>query len=103
MRRTTLNTLLLCGGMVWLACKNPFATREPEPPKNSGSRYIPPFSAEIVLENMRNAISDRNTENYLRCFSDSTRTGERFRFEPDAATSNATNPTPAQTGCMMRY
>jgi len=71
-----------------LSCENPFATREPEAPKNSGSRYIPPFAAEIVLENMRNAISDRNVENYLRCFTDSTRTGERFRYEPDAAASN---------------
>lgn len=73
---------------ILFSCENPFATRAPEPPKNSGSRYIPPFSAEIVLENMRNAISDRNVENYLRCFTDSSRTGERFRYEPDAATVN---------------
>jgi len=71
-----------------LSCENPFATRAPEPPKNTGSRYIPPFSAEIVVENLRNAISDRNVENYLRCFSDSTRTSESFRYEPDAATAN---------------
>jgi hypothetical protein len=81
-----LTLLALCAAL--LACANPFATREPEPPKNSGSRYVPPFAAEIVLTNMRNAISDLNVENYLRCFADSTRTGERFRFEPDAATSN---------------
>ncbi|MEK7728255.1 MAG: hypothetical protein AAB354_07550, partial [candidate division KSB1 bacterium] len=81
-----LTLLVFCA--LLLSCENPFATRTPEKPKGTGSRYIPPFSAEIVLENMRNAISDRNVENYLRCFTDSTRTGERFRYEPDAATGN---------------
>lgn len=72
----------------FLSCENPFIPRTPEPPQGTTSRYIPPFSAEIVLDNLRNAINDRNGENYLRCFADSSRTGERFRFEPDAATAN---------------
>lgn len=82
-----LPTLLAFSTMLF-SCENPFATRAPEPPKNTGSRFVPPFSAEIVLENLRNAINDRNVENYLRCFVDSTRAGERFQFEPDAAVNN---------------
>lgn len=81
-----LTLLAICAAL--LSCENPFATRTPEEPKGAGSRYIPPFSAEIVVENLRNAITDRNVENYLRCFTDSTRTDERFRYEPDAASSN---------------
>lgn len=70
-------------------CENPFAVRTPEPPDDSGgNRWIPPFASEIVLENLRNAVADQNVENYLRCFSDSTRTGKRFRFDPEASVAN---------------
>lgn len=70
-------------------CENPFATRTPESPDNAGgNRWIPPFASELVLENLRNAIADQNVENYLRCFSDSTRTGQRFRFDPETAVAN---------------
>src|SRR5512145_2681132 len=70
------------------ACENPFVTRVPEPPEGSGSRWIPPFSAEIVIENLRNTISDRNGENYLRCFSDSSRVSRRFQFIPEITVAN---------------
>jgi hypothetical protein len=70
------------------ACENPFITRTPEPPAGLGSLWIPPFSAEIVIENLRNAISDRNGENYVRCFSDSSRVSRRFQFIPEITVAN---------------
>ena len=71
-----------------LACENPFVTRTPELPEGTGSRWIPPFSAEVVVENLRNAIFDRNVENYVRCFSDSSRTSRRFSFYPEITVAN---------------
>jgi len=71
-----------------LACENPFVTRTPEPPEGTGSRWLPPFSAEVVLENLRNAIGDRNVENYIRCFVDSSRLNRRFRFDPEITVAN---------------
>lgn len=70
-------------------CENPFATRSPDFPDNAGGyHWIPPFASELVLENLRNAIADQNVENYLRCFSDSTRTGQRFRFDAETVVAN---------------
>ncbi|MDZ7268476.1 MAG: hypothetical protein ONB48_12140 [candidate division KSB1 bacterium] len=84
------NLLLTVALMVSVSgCKNPFVTRTPEPPDNAGgNHWLPPFASEVVLENLRNAITDQNVENYLRCFSDSTRTGQRFRFKPETAVAN---------------
>lgn len=80
--------LLACIFFFLLACENPFATRTPEPPAGTGSRWIPPFSAEAAIDNLRNAIVDLNEENYVRCFSDSSRTGLRFIFVPEITVAN---------------
>ncbi len=67
------------------ACKNPFQTRTPEPPKRTQSTWLLPHSPGIVFINLRNALAELNAVNYKRCFSDS------FRFIPEAAVAN-TNP-----------
>ncbi len=85
-------SLILCASVLYfflLACENPFATRTPEAPEGRGSsRWIPPFAAELVVENLRNAIADRNVENYVRCFVDSSRTGRHLQFFPETAVAN---------------
>lgn len=76
--------MALVGVVVLLAaCENPFATREPELPNRSASSWIPPQSPDIVLINLRNALLQKNVENYLRSLVDTTRSTRRFRFEPD--------------------
>lgn len=66
-----------------VSCTNPFSTRDPEVPNRGASTWIPPQSADIVLVNLRNAVLQKNVENYLRSLVDSTRSARRFRFEPD--------------------
>ncbi|MFQ5866051.1 MAG: hypothetical protein ACE5IW_12560, partial [bacterium] len=73
------------------ACANPFATREPEPPEQNASNFITPSTPEIVFINLRVAIEDRNVENYIRSFVDSTRSQRRFTFIPDQGVA-ATQP-----------
>lgn len=70
-------------GALLLGCTNPFVTRDPETPSAGASTWIPPRRAEIVLQNLRNAILERNVENYLRCLSDSSRALPAFRFVAD--------------------
>ena len=65
------------------ACKNPFATREAEPPVASRSRWIPPSQPQDVLENLRNAVVEEHLLNYLKCLSDSLTTGREFTFEAE--------------------
>lgn len=61
-------------------CKNPFATREAEPPTESRTSWQFPTDPLIVLQNMRVAIKEKNVENYMRCLVDSI---NLFRFTPD--------------------
>lgn len=57
-------------------------TRDPQPPGQISSRFIPPTSATIVLDNLIGAIRERNTDNYIRCFVDSNFSSRRFVFVP---------------------
>ena len=72
-------TLLLCFVIV-TSCKNPFATREAEPPSTTQSSWRFPTDPVIVLENMKSAFSEKNVENYMACLVDSN---ALFRFIPD--------------------
>ena len=76
---------LISGLLLWgLACKSPFSTREPEPPDDdSSARFIDASLPEVVFENLEYAFADRNVENYIRSFVDSTRSQLRFLFLPD--------------------
>ena len=60
-----------------------FSTREPEPPEDPRTPWIPPLSPEQVLINLQTAVSGRHVENYVRCFVNSSFSDKRFYFEPD--------------------
>lgn len=62
-----------------------FGTRDPEPPSGGSATFVPPTSPDIVLSNLENAISEKNTENYVRCLVDTLSSGQRFVFFPTAA------------------
>ncbi|OPZ73010.1 MAG: hypothetical protein BWY83_00348 [bacterium ADurb.Bin478] len=74
-----------------LACRSPFATRDPEPPINQQSSWIQPTSSSYVMVNLRNAIAEKNAQNYLRCLADTGKAGRRFLFIPEQSV-NAANP-----------
>jgi hypothetical protein len=59
-----------------------FTTREPEPPNQTRSNFTPPTSPDIVLDNLKSAIAERNTDNYVRCFADPTLSSRTFVFTP---------------------
>lgn len=61
-----------------------FEPREPEPPSQSGSNFEPPYSAETVISNLKNAIAAKNLDNYIACFSDPLRTQRVYTFVPSA-------------------
>lgn len=88
MKRTGV---ILLNFFITTGCVNPFSTREPEPPEQNASNFITPSTPEIVFINLRVAIKDRNVENYIRSFVDSTRSQRRFTFIPDQGVA-ATQP-----------
>jgi hypothetical protein len=77
--------------VILLSCKSPFATRDPEPPQNKQSSWIQPTSAAYVLINLRNAIAEKNAQNYLRCLADTSVVTKEYRFIPEP-TVQAANP-----------
>lgn len=69
-----------------------FETRTPEPPNQGGSSFLPPTSVDMALTNLKNAISERNSTNYLRCFVDTLNSSRRFDYIP-TSTALARFPT----------
>lgn len=67
-----------------------FNTRTPEDPDTGRSTFQPPTQPSIVVSNFRNAISEKNIDNYLLCFSDNSVDSSigKFIFHPsvDAST-----------------
>lgn len=61
-----------------------FDPRDPEPPTQGSGSFLPPVSREIVIENLRNAIAEKNIPNYMKCFSDSAAGLRGFTFVPSA-------------------
>jgi len=80
-------SILFCMLLTLAACRNPFRTREPEPPVVSQSSWIPPLSPDKVLINLQNAIAERNTENVVRCLADPVYSTRTFRFDPNPETA----------------
>jgi hypothetical protein len=74
-----ISVLFLC--CLVSAC-NLFETRTPEKPTTGSSKFIPPTSPDIVLMNLQSAVSDLNTENYMRCLVDTLNASQRFQFVP---------------------
>ena len=58
-----------------------FSTRAPEKPSETGSSFVPPTAPSIVIDNLTNAIRERNTEDYIRCFVDTNFSSESFSFQ----------------------
>lgn len=60
------------------------ATRTPEEPTGNRGTYEPPTSPQIVIENFRNAVIEKNTQNFMLCLADPSRSRVPYIFEPSA-------------------
>ena len=80
--------LLVFTALMLNSCKNPFATREAEPPTEGRTSWQFPTDPILVLQNMKVAIKEKNVENYMKCLVDSMKL---FQFTPDQyeASNNA--------------
>ena len=56
-----------------------FDTRDPEQPENIRSTFIPPSSADIVIDNLEYSIQEKNIDNYSKCLSEVS-----FQYVPDS-------------------
>lgn len=80
-REVYIRLLLAVLGLSFgLAC---FNVRPVEPPSSSASDWISPTDYQILLENLKTAIAQRNSRNYIRCFSE-----DGLDFTPAASVFN---------------
>lgn len=75
MSRTAVILILMTGLM---GC-SVFDTREPDPPESGVGTWLQPDTPDRVVQNMRNAIAEMNSRNYLRSLAPD------FSFEPTVA------------------
>ncbi|HUI28742.1 MAG TPA: hypothetical protein VLX91_00905 [Candidatus Acidoferrales bacterium] len=61
---------------------NIFQTRTPQQPQQGQSDFIPPTSSDIVIQNLKSAVAEKNVDNYLSCLSDTNFGGRKFTFVP---------------------
>ena len=82
-RMVFLSTASLIAGWLMLGAGcNLFEPRDPEPPTQTSDSFIPPTDPDVVIENLQNAIAQKNSVNYVRCFADPSRTARPFQFSP---------------------
>ena len=57
-----------------------FTTREAENPNQNRSNFQTPFSARIVVENLKYSLADKNVQNYVACFVDTLFASKPYLF-----------------------
>jgi len=71
----------LIASLVFYGCQ----TRTPDSPTAARGSFTPPTSASVVIDNFRNAVIEKNTENFMLCLADAPlRSNYRYVFEPSA-------------------
>jgi hypothetical protein len=80
--KCVLISIAFCG-IIFLSSCDLFSLRDPEPPIDTQSSWIPPVSWDLVLVNFQNAILEKNIENFIRCFANPTFSDSTFHFDAD--------------------
>lgn len=90
--------VLLCaaafGGALQITGCDLFSTRPTEPPTGSGSPWIAPSTADQVFVNMKQAMAELNSQNYLRCFFSPDDGDLTYLFVPNPSSSGWPLTTP---------
>ncbi len=73
-----LTILLFIGGC------DIFNARDAEPPDQPRSNFQSAVTPELLIENLKNSLKDKNIENYLACFADTSFTDKKFQFSPSS-------------------
>lgn len=61
-----------------------FSTRDEELPEEGRANFQVATTIDILIQNFTNSLADKNTQNYIACFSSPTFTNVNFSFIPSA-------------------
>ena len=79
MQKSKLIATLAFSLFIFQSC-DLFTTRDAETPDQGRSNYQPPVQPSLVIENLKNSMSDKNIQNYMTCFVDSLFGKQKFVF-----------------------
>jgi len=65
-----------------------FRTRDPQPPTQSRSNYQQAVTPELLIQNFTSSLTDKNLQNYLDCFTDSSFTNKSYYFIPSSSAAS---------------
>jgi len=77
-------SLILLFSFSFFGCEL-FTTRDPEEPDTARSNFQVATTPEILIQNLIDAFQDKNAENYIYCFVDSSFSVKQFSFQPSAS------------------
>ncbi len=86
---STYSGVILVSVLIFIGGCDMFKTRNPETPDTGRSSFLPPTGPDIVISNFVNAIEQKNTENYVACFSN-PKTGDEGNIYIFSASADAT-------------
>lgn len=77
--KSLVKTCILSLPLLFYSC-DLFSTRDAETPDQGRSNFEPPVQPSIVIQNLKNSLTDKNIQNYISCFVDTIFTKQRFSF-----------------------
>lgn len=84
MQRTVIILIALYFGISLYSC----SLRDAESPVTSRSTFIPPTTPELVTVNLMYSIIEKDKDNYMKCFVDTSYSQKRYKYEPDVASGS---------------
>ena len=59
------------------------ALRDVEPPVTSRNTFVPPTSPDLVMVNLQFSVIEKDVNNYMQCFVDTSYSTRRYTYIPD--------------------
>ncbi|MFZ4590543.1 MAG: hypothetical protein ACOYN6_06070 [Ignavibacteria bacterium] len=84
MQRTVIILIALYFGIALYSC----SLRDAELPVTSRSTFYPPTTPELVTVNLMFSIIEKDKDNYMKCFVDTSYSPRRYTYQPDVASGN---------------
>lgn len=81
MKRTAVILLILYIGVSLYSCQ----LREAEAPVTSRTTFVPPTSPDLVMVNLQFSVIEKDVNNYMACFVDTSYSTRRYTYVPDVA------------------
>lgn len=79
MKRTVVILITLYFGISLYSC----ALRNAESPVTSRSTFVPPTSPDLVMINLQFSVIEKDKNNYMACFVDTSYSPRRYTYVPD--------------------